>query len=191
VRARSAFGFALAAACLAGSAYADGRDHHEVVPPPLLPRSVVMPVEYSDAVVWIKERKGPVYRMSGGVAPGLLLGRFSLHVPLEYYYRNPGGDVGLGLRGTYSVCTPVGGLLPLGVIAQGSYLFHYHALHWEAGPMIGLGTLLQAAVAYGSDTDRKLHSIAIRIGYNVFAGGDPVAAITHFSPEAPLPDLGD
>ena len=87
VRTRSGFGLALAAACVTGSAHADGRDHHELVPPPLLPRSVVMPVEYSDAVVWLEERKGPVYRMSAGLAPGLLLGRLALHAPLEYYYR--------------------------------------------------------------------------------------------------------
>jgi hypothetical protein len=181
---------ALAAASLAGDAHADGRDHHEVVPPPLLPGWVVMPVEFSDAVVKLRDR-GHIYRMSAGVAPGLQLGHFSLHVPLDYYYRNPGGDFGFGLRGTVVPLTLVGGMVPLGVFAQGSYLAHYQALHVELGPMIGIGTLLHAALAFGTATDRKQLSVGMRLGFNILAAGDPVAAITHFSPEAPLPELGD
>jgi hypothetical protein len=121
--------------------------------------------------------------------PGAVFQRFSLHLPIEVHYRNPGADVALGGRATFIFWRAFGGFVPLRLLAQGAYLVRGQGAAVGGGAMVGLGALLHLAALYDYDTDRNVHSLGIRIGFDLLSVPDPVAAITHFVPQAPPPEL--
>jgi hypothetical protein len=172
---------------LASSARADGTDYHEEVEPPRVPHWLTVPIEIGDAVTLAGEKRGALYRWSGGVQPGMAFERFSFHAPVELHYRNPGVDVAVGVRATWAFWHAVGGFVPVRLVAQASYFLREPGIALNVGPMVGLGTLVHLTPLYGFDFDRKVHSLGIRIGFNAVGFVDPVAAIAHFVPQAPPP----
>lgn len=173
----------LASLLLPRLAAADGQDYHEHVEEPVLPSWFTAPFEYGHAAAWAEGRTGPVYRFTAAVLPGVALDRFSLHLALQALYRNPGWDVGTGGRVTYRVTSLAGGFLPLRVLAEASYLPVSQGAYVAAGGMVGIGGLLQLSALYGHDTDLETNFLGVRLGVDLAALGDPIAAVTRYVPQ--------
>lgn len=174
---------ALCVLLFASGARADGQDYHERVEAPVTPPWLVLPFEYGDAAAWAKGRTGPVYRFSAALLPGVVVDRFSLHFSLQALYRNPGWDVATGGRASYLLGTLSGGFLPVRVLAEGSYLPVAGGASFAGGGAVGLGSLLQVAALYGYDTDLETHFVSVRLGIDLVALGDPIAAVTRHVPQ--------
>jgi hypothetical protein len=172
----------------AAPARADGRDFRESVEPPLIPRWLSLPLESGHAAAWVEGRPGPVFRWAASLAPGVYLfdSRLGLQLPVQYHYRNPGHDLGLGLRATFLVHAFAGGFVPLRLAAESAYLVRGQGFSLAGGFMVGLGSLVHVLALGGKDTDRDVPFVGLRVGLDLLALGDPVAAITRHVPQADL-----
>jgi hypothetical protein len=190
---RSASLLASALVALAAPADADGRAFRESVEPPAIPRWLVLPLESGHTAAWVEDRPGPVFRWTASLLPGVLLfdSRLGLNVPVQYHYRNPGHDLGLGLRATFLVHAFGGGFVPLRVAGEAAYLVRSQGFSVAGGLMLGLGSLVHVLALAGRDTDRDVPFLGLRVGLDLLALGDPVAAVTRHVPQAdaaePLP----
>jgi hypothetical protein len=169
-------------------AWADGRDYRESVEPPSIPPWLSLPLESGHAAAWAKDRPGPVFRWTASLLPGVYLfnARLGLNVPLQYHYRNPGHDVGLGLRATFLLHSFAGGFVPLRAVAESTYLVSGGGFSLAGGLSLGVGSLVHALVLGGKDTDRDVPFVSLRLGVDLLALGDPVAALTRHVPQADL-----
>ncbi len=169
------------------AALADGQEYHEAVPVPYVPPNLTVPFEYGHAAAWVEDRTGPVYRMTLGVLPGYLFGRLSVHAALQLHYRNPDWDGGFGGRVTFLVAPLFGGLVPLRLLAETTYLPVGRGVFAAGGVAFGLGNLIGLSLLAGDDSDRRAKFVGVRLAFELSALGDPVGAITRFVPSQSAP----
>lgn len=149
---------------------------------PALPEWMTLPFEFGHAAAWVPERTGPVYRTTASLLPGAFLGPLTLHVPLQVHYRNPGWDMAFGARATLLVAPLAGGFVPVRAMLEATYLALGGGGYLDGGLMFGLGSLAQLVLVAGRDTERDVWFLGLRLGVDVLALWDPVAAIVRFVP---------
>jgi hypothetical protein len=183
-----------ALAMLPAPAWADGRDYRESVEPPSIPAWLSLPFESGHAAAWVEDRPGPVFRWTASLLPGVFLfdSRLGLNLPVQYHYRNPGHDLGLGLRATFLLHAFAGGFVPLRAVGESTYLVWGRGFSLAGGLSLGVGSLVHALVLGGTDTDRDVPFVSLRLGVDLLALGDPIAALTRHVPQkdlaVPTPD---
>jgi hypothetical protein len=173
---------------LAARARADGRDYRESVEPPSIPAWLSLPFESGHAAAWVEGRPGPVFRWTASLLPGVFLfdSRLGLNLPVQYHYRNPGHDLGLGLRATFLLHAFAGGFVPLRAVGESTYLVWGRGFSLAGGLSLGVGSLVQTLVLGGKDTDRDVPFVSLRLGVDLLALGDPIAALTRHVPQKDL-----
>lgn len=166
------------------SAAAEASEFHESVSVPPRTTWVTAPLEFGHSAAWSQRRSGPLYEFNAAFLPGVFLGEaFSMQASLELHYRNPDWDSGLGVRFGYGFKPVAGGFIPIRVLAGASYLPRSSAERLEGGLSIGLGKLLYVAGLGGYETDRHVGFMSLALGLDVSEISDPVAGITHFTPQ--------
>ncbi|HTA88139.1 MAG TPA: hypothetical protein VK745_01135 [Polyangiaceae bacterium] len=165
-------------------ASAEASIYHESVPTPPHVSDFTLPLEWGDSAVWGRGRPGPLYEFEAGLLPGFLLwDTLGLHAKVEYHYRNPGSDIGLGGRASCVVVPAVAGFVPVTVFTGWSYLPHANTSEFEAGASFGLGKLFYLALSGGYEADRRSGVYHMAFGIDLNELSDPIGSITHFVPE--------